>query len=49
MTYDQGDTKGAARGADGAPKRDTVGTQLSSDAQVTYISLTINYPLQLFQ
>ncbi|KAG6389207.1 hypothetical protein SASPL_150666 [Salvia splendens] len=32
----EGDTKGSARGADGAPKRDTIGTQLGSDAQFTH-------------
>nr|AGG09672.1 transcription factor NFYB [Salvia miltiorrhiza]AGG09673.1 transcription factor NFYB [Salvia miltiorrhiza] len=32
----EGDTKGSARGADGAPKRDTVGTQLGSDAQFAH-------------
>ncbi|KAL1532795.1 Nuclear transcription factor Y subunit B-10 [Salvia divinorum] len=32
----EGDTKGSARGADGAPKRDAVGTQLGSDAQFTH-------------
>ncbi|KAG6388198.1 hypothetical protein SASPL_153397 [Salvia splendens] len=32
----EGDTKGSARGADGAPKRETVGTQLGSDAQFAH-------------
>lgn len=32
----QGDTKGSARGADGSGKNDMIGTQLGSDAQVTY-------------
>ncbi|KAL2526360.1 Nuclear transcription factor Y subunit B-8 [Abeliophyllum distichum] len=32
----EGDTKGSARGADGSGKKDMVGTQLGSDAQVTY-------------
>ncbi|KAG6391050.1 hypothetical protein SASPL_148797 [Salvia splendens] len=36
VTYGQGDTKGSARGADGAHKRDTIGTQIGSDAQVTF-------------
>lgn len=33
--YAQGDTKGPARGADGSAKKDALGTQLGSDAQVT--------------
>ncbi|XP_022893090.1 nuclear transcription factor Y subunit B-10-like [Olea europaea var. sylvestris] len=32
----EGDTKGSARGADGSGKNDMIGTQLGSDAQVTY-------------
>ncbi|KAL0382624.1 UNVERIFIED_CONTAM: Nuclear transcription factor Y subunit B-8 [Sesamum calycinum] len=31
--YREGDTKGPARGADGSAKKDTIGTQLGSDAQ----------------
>ncbi|XP_022877787.1 nuclear transcription factor Y subunit B-1-like isoform X1 [Olea europaea var. sylvestris] len=32
----EGDAKGSARGGDGSGKKDMVGTQLSSDTQVTY-------------
>ncbi|KAL8517937.1 hypothetical protein ACS0TY_009296 [Phlomoides rotata] len=32
----EGDNKGPARGADGSAKKDTLGTQLGSDAQVTF-------------
>ncbi|XP_020547214.1 nuclear transcription factor Y subunit B-10-like [Sesamum indicum] len=32
----EGDTKGPARGADGSAKKDTIGTQLGSDAQFAH-------------
>ncbi|KAK6136310.1 hypothetical protein DH2020_029931 [Rehmannia glutinosa] len=36
VTYLQGDTKGSVRGTDGSAKKDATGTQLHSDAQVTF-------------